>query len=398
MKKMILLINSVTLLLFSSGCWSSQELNDSAFLSGMAIEKADDQIKVTFQILQPTKMKKNADNAGVLISSTAPTLHLALRRLIKGIKRRVYLSQTRVVIVSEEVAKEDIFSVLDLLYRDQQFRLKSYLFIADKPAEILGMQSPLDSLSAYGLSSGTEAVRDYLSEIATVTVKEFMDDSMRPTKSSYVTMLKIHHEKKPATSHIDLDGIAILKNGKLVKESPFTKGPPGILWFKNEIKTGSVAIPIGKHQYADIELLHGSTKMKPRFVDDKLVIDVYVKAKGDLTELQTSKDLNNITFKEYEKKFGEEIKKKLEETLTLLRKDPATDTIYMGLEVYRHYPKYWHKIRKDWGKMFKTVEVNIHVDATLVNIGLIRNNFRPKTKGKLPDNSIIPWIEKKEGE
>lgn len=397
MKKILFLLFIVMFLLTSSGCWSSKELNDAAFLAGLAVEKEKNQIKATFQVLQPAKIKKDAPQAAVLISSTGPTGHEAVRRLIKGLKRRLYLSHTRVIIFDKEMLKkENIFSILDLAYRDEQFRLQSYLYAADDPAEILRMLSPLDSVSAIGLYEGTNSIKNDLSEMVTVTSNDFMTLSMSQTCCSYITVLKKHNEKKPAMSHVDIDGLIILKHGKMVKETPFIKGGPGILWFQNKVGDGSVSFPIDDKYQAAAELHEASTKIKPHVKDGKLKVDVYVKAVGDLTEWSSPETLDEKTLKTAEKKFGQKIKEEMEYSLKLMREEPITDVSNIGLEVYRQMPAYWHQIKDKWDEgeeLFKKIDVSIHIDAKLKTIGLIKNNNHPSDQ-KEPLKSLIPWKEK----
>lgn len=366
-------------------------MSDSAILAGAAFDKEGNNYKITYQIMDPKKLKKNAPEAGVFISTTAPTIHEAFIRHIKGLKRRVFFSHTRAVIISSELArKEGILPVLDMANRDQQFRLNSYIYIADHPSQILGLPSPLDPMSAFGLSKGTESVHKDVSEMSAISLRELMMISLAPGDSEYVTYLREHKEQQPAKSHVDISGPAVIKQGKLVKiiKSPLVTR--GILWFTNRVHKGSMSlhIPDDPTTMAAIELHKSSTEIKPRLEDGKLAFDVDVKISCDINEWQSAKPLTSAKIKSLEKEIGREITREMTAALKRMREEPITDILNLGLEVYRQHPNYWHQIQEDWDEIFRDVDVRIHAEGTIQNVGMVKDR-----KPDPPRANLLPWSD-----
>ncbi|MBO8172902.1 MAG: Ger(x)C family spore germination protein [Bacillaceae bacterium] len=387
--KWLKLMLLIVILSFSlTGCWSSRELSEAAFLAGAAITKEDDEYKIIFQVLQPTQIKNETPEAFVMISSTGPTIPEAIRRLIKGLKRRLYLTHTRVLVVDSKVAKEEgFFPLLDYGYREQQFRLTSYLYIADDPDGILGQQSPLDPMTAFGLSTGTDTIKQDLSEMAAVNLKDFAEMALGPTGDSYVTILKMHTEEKPAMTHVDIDGTALLKDGKFVKSITDPTVTRGLLRFHNEVPDGIISVKVD-HGNASIDVLKSSTKISPRIQNGKLTVDIQVQEKADIADWESNKTLDEKMLKKLENNYARTIKREMKKALEIMRQDPVTDVSQIGVEVYRQLPHYWQQVHHDWDEQFKNLEVNIQVQTQLQNMGLIQHRNRPKPKKN--DVKLLP--------
>lgn len=392
MKKLIAIILILTILFSLSGCWSSTEITDVAFLAGAAIEKVGKEYKVTYQVLIPEKVTKQDPKGYIMISSNGPTIQEATRRLVMGLKRQLILSQTRAIIVSPEIAKENINEVLDFGYRSQQFRLNTYIYIAEEPAKILGITSPLDSVSAFGLSIGTDTIKAVVSEMPATTYEQYMEQSMatQGCGCSYVNLLRIHQEDEPSQTHVEINGVGIIKNGKLVKEVYPFEEQRGLLWFNDEVQNGIISVHLDKENMIAIEIVEASTKIIPRLNKEQLSIDVEVKAKGNINEITSYKEIDQKEFAKIETDFARQIKSEMESILKVMREEPITDALGIGLAVYREYPQYWREIEEDWEEIFKGLEINIDVDTEIKNIGLIKNLNHPR---KIKLESIIPWKE-----
>ncbi len=390
MKKLLFLLILITGLSTVTGCWSSRELSESGILIAGAFEKAGKKdIRFYYQILDPKKLKQDEPEAKVILSSSGPTAHEATWRLINGLKRRLFISHTKAVIYSTELAKEGkVFRLMDAMNRDQQFRMNSYLYVANDPLNMLGTASPLEPISGIGLSKGAAAVENDVSEMISVTLREFMKDSLGPTGCAYTSFLKLHKESDPATTHVDIDGPAIFKNEKLVKIISSHKITRGMLWFENKVKGTSISlkIPEDPKYHAAIEVHSAGTKITPRIEDGKLVIDVAVESSGDINEWQSSRPLTIRSIELLEQAYQQEVVKEMEMALKKMQEEPVTDVLNIGLEVYRQQPKYWRKAHKDWDNIFKKLDVRIKVEAKIKNLGMVKDR-----KPDSPKPGLFPW-------
>src|SRR5690606_6395180 len=122
MKRSLLVIFLLIVVVGNTGCWNMKELNEIAIIVGMGIDKAGDQFEISLQIINPTQIapqKGNGDKTPVVLySEKANSIFEALRKLTKKLPRKANVSQLQMLVIGEELAREGIGPVVDLISRD----------------------------------------------------------------------------------------------------------------------------------------------------------------------------------------------------------------------------------------------------------------------------------------
>ncbi|WP_216829636.1 Ger(x)C family spore germination protein [Alkalihalobacterium elongatum] len=389
MKKALISLILCSLL---TGCWSSKELGESAFVAAVAIEREGNQFTPKLQFLQPVKLEQGATDAHIMIASEGLSAHQSLRAAIKGVHRRIFLSHAQTFVVSTDIAKEGIFPALDIIYRDQMFRLTSYLFIADQPATLLALPSPVDPLSGISLANGIEAAEDSHQRVITTTLKEFMEMSYEPGRCAYVIRLKKHSDEAQNEPHIDFDGTAILKEGVYVKDIDDILAD-ALRYYRNEAGNDTFTMQVpGSEDWFALERLRAETSIKPRLQNNELIIDVSVNTDANINEWHSSAELDAQMFERIKQAYSKELLARMEKLLAKMREEPVTDILGFGTEVRRQQPTYWKQVQDDWDTAFKTAKVNITVETNIENFNLIENTNREPNQGP-PKRFQLPWIK-----
>jgi len=160
---MLLLVSAVAL----GGCWSARELNKLAIVMAVGIDKADEpgRYLVTAQIARPGTAASGVGGAGATAGGGDETVHTtyadgdtlfaAIRNLAQFASRRIYWAHNNVVVIGEDVAREDITPVLDFFARNPELRLRAWLAIArDTTArEIVSAKTGIESVPANSLAA-----------------------------------------------------------------------------------------------------------------------------------------------------------------------------------------------------------------------------------------------------
>lgn len=131
--KIILLVLQCCLLLLFSGCWGSRETDELGLVLVLGIDKGKENvIEVTLSVAVPKPLGsegnlEEADTEKVYVE--ASSIYGALQLGNAFISRDLTLIHNRVVIVSEEIAREGLSKYINPLIRSRDIRRSNFLFI-----------------------------------------------------------------------------------------------------------------------------------------------------------------------------------------------------------------------------------------------------------------------------
>ncbi|NGY87944.1 hypothetical protein F6Y05_33345 [Bacillus megaterium] len=138
-RSLILLLLCV-LLVFLSGCWDREELQQLSIVSGMAIDKGSNKVKnryrVTVQIINPSQVAGGQQGGKVQASpvttftETGSTLAETLRKISTKSPGELFFPHLQILVISEKVANQGIEDLFDMIERDSQFRVLFPVLIA----------------------------------------------------------------------------------------------------------------------------------------------------------------------------------------------------------------------------------------------------------------------------
>lgn len=118
MKKIILLF----IILFTiTGCYDYQELNDRAIVSGISIDYINEEYVVNYEILNNLKTEEPEYKA-YMVEGNGKTIVEAFQDASDALSKETYLSHLKVLILSEDAAKEKMRDIVDYMLRDPYIR------------------------------------------------------------------------------------------------------------------------------------------------------------------------------------------------------------------------------------------------------------------------------------
>lgn len=376
-----------------SGCWSSEEIDQTSIVHGVGVDKVDDQLAVSVEIVKPTG--EETDNLGesgnignqLVLDIRTDTILQGARELIKYTKRRLNFSQVQAWIVGQPLAQEDFIKSLDIIRRDQMFRLNSYLFITkNKPTEVLDTSTLYEDLVATELSSSFEQT-NYTTEFAPITLREFYKFIEGPIENAYVPLILLNEVNGQTVTEIE--GTAVIKEGKLVGELSRNE-TAGLNILLDRVNGGNIQVDLNEQEKISLELEKLKTKIKPILKGNELFVTVDTEINGTLADNMTDQVLTLSYINELEKRLAKETKETINKTLTTLQKKHKTDIVQFGLKTYRKYPKEWREVQAKWDDTFANATVDVQVNVNINHKGLINENVR-QTKDNHKNPSIFKW-------
>ena len=387
MKKLLI----IPLIFLLTGCWNYRELNQLAITTGIAVDKENDNYKITIMI---ANSKKSSSSDGSITPSaavydgTGQTIYEAFKDTSLSVSKQIYLSHIDVLVLSEEVAKNNLTDVIDFLFRYPQTRNNFYLVLAKdkKASDILKVTTPLETFPSQNLAKNLEITDKLQGFTYTVNFTDFtkslVSEGISPVLPS-VTIIGDTEEgnkeenikQNEPTTYLKLDMLGIFKNDSFVAWAKPDESK-GINIINNRIYILGVVV-----DYLDEKIVTEITEMKTNFKvqDNKVTININtvgsiqeVNAKVNLYDPKTIDEIKNVNV--------DKIKEYVNKAINLAKIN-KTDIFGFGNLVYKNYPDTWQKIKNKWNDVyFPKIKVNVDTDIQLVSTGSLENTIRKEDK------------------
>ncbi|WP_080875444.1 Ger(x)C family spore germination protein [Oceanobacillus timonensis] len=376
-----------------SGCWSSIELKELAIVSAYAIDKKEDGTYVgTFQLINPMNVPgalqggAAGQNPSITTYTTTGGNPLELTdRASKKISRNLYFAHTSLLVVSEELAREEgLSSLLDAMERGLEFRTTTKVIVTRgaQASDFVKILTAIDQVPAEKAVKSLEFTEELYGENIATNLQKFIKSTVSTGKEPLVsgftiqgdvekgqTMAQLQSTGGAAT--IEVDGMGAFKKGKLVNWIDGEKAE-GTLWILDQIRQAPVNIEWEDHKDAiSYKVIRQKTNVSARVTDNKPVISVNIRAEGDLRAIEVPVDVTDphVLFqieKILEQKIEEEVKAAIQEA-----QKARTDVFGFGEKLQQSDPDEWKKLEPDWQEeIFPELEADVTVEAFIRRTGM----------------------------
>ncbi|MGG3886370.1 Ger(x)C family spore germination protein [Brevibacillus panacihumi] len=364
---------------FLAGCWDRRELEERASVLAIAIDAGgedEERYRVTVQIPIPIKIAGSSgqggggnSNAVKVMSVTGRTITDATNNLQLRLNQRLFLGHTRVVAISEEIAREGIADILDGFRREALIRRLLWpIIVRGKASSLLEIKPELAQIPVVfimdlvenGRKMGTipdKTLGDYLNEISNKSMQPFLN---------YVEATK---------REVKWIGTAIFHDHKMVGSlTPIETW--SLLQLRDQKRGGDVIMPLAGEEDAYVTL-------RPRFVDTNLTIRPNTSKGGGLEAVFACEVQGDIMeyvpghmrfaspeefIRVMQKELKQELEKRAKHMVTKLKKHNS-DILKLGLHLRSyHFRDYWS--HHDWNKAFKDFPIRVEYTIKLRRLGM----------------------------
>lgn len=391
-----ILILSLCLL---AGCWDKKELTDIAFVAAIGIDKGEDgQYVGTFQIVNPSNVAGGLQGGSGQEGSTVTVYQVTgknmvdvSRRAANEISRGLFYSHANLVVVGEELAKEQgIDAILDGLDRDDRFRDTSKVVIArgTTASELMQITTPIDKIPANKVIKTLQFSEQQWGEQWPVKIRDILNALTSIGKEPIIPSFSIYGNGEAAKSVDSLqkmnpeaiirtNGLGIFKDGKLLGWL-HDEQARGTAWVMDKIHSSNITIDWeGEMEAISFQVVREKTKVTFEFDGDQPVAKLDIQTHGDLGEVNVPINLKDRHVRnQIEKKVEKEIDHMIHSTITEVQTYQA-DIFGFGEKVYQSHPKKWRQMKEDWqDRYFPEMKVEVKVDAMISGTGLRSNSFK----------------------
>lgn len=393
MKHKIVLTALILLLFFTAGCWSRMELDKRAIVAGYGADKAKEEgkINVTVQVVKPAGIKSSPRDGGVsqqavaIYKSTGYTFYDAIHNLSMVVGRKLFLTETKILVVGDDLAREGIGSVIDFYDRNREASTLDALLVAKGEAnEVLETEFGTERVWAYGISHMVKAMKEH-GKAPEIEIRDFLKAVESKTTAPVATAVQVVRKEKGEgkaegdttvlPKDIKISGTAVFHHYKLAGWLN-EKETRGLLWVTGEIKGGIIVAPApgGEGKPVAFEIVRASGEIKPEVKDGNLTITVEVREEGDLGEEQP--DSVDISSPDVWRQLEDREKEAIEEEIraaVVKAQELNADIFGFGEAVHRKHPREWKQFEDNWAEIFPTLTVNLAVEAKLRHPGKVMN-------------------------
>jgi len=385
MKKFKLLI--LPIIFFLTGCYNYREINDLAITSAIGIDKINDEFIMTFQVIN-TQKASGTDNATlnpniIIYEGRGKTIQEASRKIILESPKRAYANHISLLIISEEIAKEGINDILDLLLRDPESR-KQFLVLISKNAkskDILEILTPLETINSQNIVDSITSDSTYLGITQNITFENLLDMYLNENKEIILPSIEIkgnnnegenkeNIESSTPKTRLILSTFAIFKKDKLIGYTTEEESI-SINIINNKIKNTLITTQCenDKDKYMTIELINSKTTTAAS--KDKLEINISVKANGTISEINCNIDLEKSSnVKKIETIFEKHLQNQIKNSISNFQNKYQTDIFNFKDLFYKTNPKFYYKIKDNYNNThFKDIKINTKIDIELKEKG-----------------------------
>jgi spore germination protein KC len=378
----LILILLITLQL--TGCWSSHEVNTIGLTVCIGIDKSDGGYRISEQVINPRAIaSQRATNESPVTVFTAegPDIQETITRLTTLTPRKIYSSHLRMVILSEEIAKEGIGDIIDYLLRYHEYRTDFYFAVAKgfTAEEILTVLTPTESIPGMEMYSKLKTSFEEWAPTKAIRIIELANNIMVDGINPVINAIEIVDDNEKT------DSTDVLRKSGEYEKLRFTdmgafSGDKLVGWLNEDeskgysyiigavLRTSGSAVECGVELSAAVRI--AQSRIIATVENSQPKIDVEVKVRQNIVGVKGELDVSKIENIETINKMGEDkIKHMCEMAVRKAQKELKTDIFGFGERVHAKDPAYWKTVKDNWNEVFAEMPVTIDVTVETVATG-----------------------------
>lgn len=367
--------------LLLAACWDGRELEKRTIVLIIGIDRAEQGIRLSLQLARPQTLAPSgtagagAGEVVTVVTREAPDVSAALHELQLAVDRELFFGHTRVLLISEDVAREGVLRQMNPLYGTAALLPRTaWLFVVRGSAEaVLAHRPELDRIPSTYLTHFFEN-RILLQRPIEVSVGAFHRRWLTPGEEPSVLWIA---PGQPDQSAPTLLGKAAFQEDRFVggMDQEASKGwiitqnqpPPGRLPVACPDRPGTVAVRV----------VQSRNRMRARTrgnAVEGLVVSANVI--GRIEGLNCRANLTDpAEIALFERAFREEILRLIRSGIRRAQTELQSDVFGFGKAAYRYSNHAWPGDER-WREIFPDLPVRVEVTARLDYTGSYRETSR----------------------
>ncbi|UCZ53761.1 Ger(x)C family spore germination protein [Bacillus shivajii] len=374
MRYKLVIVALISLFVLTS-CWDQHLLKDARLIYGASFDLNEDnslQTTIAIRALTPETISGTEHgSANIVLSAKGNTLRDTRIAQEKELAGQFASNKARVFILGEELAKTDLYSLLDILYRDPRFSIRALLVVTKGRGENIlrlnKVQERFISEEVLGLVQEAED-KSYVSRETIQSIFPVMFD---PGEDFHLPLIK-----KTEENQTKIVGMALFNGKKYTGKDLEGDASTVLLLLKNELgETNRFSFVIhpeeeeGRQQIVSFTVSDSNSKVNITTTNDnKVSVDIDLKLKVNIVEYP-KEDIIDDAVEEITRELTEKFTEKANHVTQILQ-EANCDGLGIGRELMAFHPKVWKQL--DWKEEYPKVNFSTTVDVEIIGTGILK--------------------------
>lgn len=381
----------IVLILLLTGCQNYRELTDIAITTAIAIDYNAETKEYTLitQVVNSVKQQDaSSSNEPTFLNFTTSSNSLseAISKTVLESPRKLYTSQTEVIILSKELIEYKLTEVLDYLIRNPEIRGETLVLLAPNKADLKGItiQTLLDNLSSSNIvSSLKETAKEGYATL--ITLNNLTDMYLNPYKEIILPTLYVEgniniadeEQNKTSTNYkgsVKVGPLAIFKDTTLLEYMTLEQ-TKYINIMRNKLNKTLITMPYNEG-YITFELYNIKVKNTPNIKNNTITLTIT--GKGKTYEIITNTNIENTKkVQNIQKHLNTYIEENTLNTFNNIRNNYNTDIFNFRDTYHKTNPNYLNKNYSNWyNEKFHSLNLIIKSKIELYEKGKIKEEIK----------------------
>lgn len=385
------------LIILLTGCSNYRELTDIAITTAIAVDYSSetDEYLLTTQIVNAVKQDNaSASNEPTFInfSSKASSLTEAINKIVLESPKKLYTSQTQLIVLSKEIINTRLNEVLDYFIRNPEIRGETLVVLAPSKEDLQGItiQTLLDNLSS---SNIILSLKESEKKGYTILVKldNLLDMYLNPYKEIILPTIYVEgkenvgSEEENRTSTIYKETVKI---GKVAffKDTTFLDylsidESKYLNIIRGELKNTSLKLEYNDG-YIVYELYDINSKLVPKIENNTITLTIKGKAKSYEIITNTNIEKPNKT-KDIQKHLNSRLEENIEIFFNNIKDKYNTDIFNIRDIYYKDNHKYLKNNYNNWDNdIYPKLNFKVKAELELYEKGKIKEEIKYVTENR----------------
>jgi Ger(x)C family germination protein len=331
-----------------SGCWDRIEIEERAYVLGMAIDLPKDnkmERKVTIAIPSVKGGATSGSSGGGsskvqlnTFSAVAPTIYEAVMPMQNKLSKTLFFGHLKVLILSADCAGGSLAPWLDFFDRFANIPRAVMIAVcqgeADKTFKNAFSSEQLPPLYLYQLLMDTSKY-GYAPHRNSNEILTYINEA---GAGFLLPQIKVNKD------NLEVAGSAVLKGNKMVGTLN-QKETRGVLWLTGEVHGGAITLPAARGRNRLSFAIQSTKRMiKPHYKRDGINFELKIVVEGSLEEYFGNRIvLDTKTLAQIEEQLEDVVKGEIACAVEKLQSQYKTDAIGLGDYVRKWNPKRYHE-------------------------------------------------------